>query len=141
MYSKTKTRSLQVSYFFFGQFQNFTKIKNFLTQHLKFWSFINFSLLHIRYKIWARSVQSFWHLLDTNPQTDRKSDKQSKNIDRRYNVDKRPSSYYFLFTPMSEGRFLWSNNNLASKTVDVISNDLKSDICGFFCFPFIVSEA
>ena len=27
--------------------------------------------------------------MDTNPQTDRKSDKQSKNIDRRYNVDKR----------------------------------------------------
>ena len=37
-------------------------------------------------KIWARSVQPFWRLLDTNGQTDRQTDRQAKFIYRRWNV-------------------------------------------------------
>ena len=33
-------------------------------------------------KIWARSVQPFWRLLDTNKQTDRQTDRQAKFIYR-----------------------------------------------------------
>ena len=40
---------------------------------MKFWSFINLHWGHVRShkKFWARSVQPFWRLLDTDKQTDR----------------------------------------------------------------------
>ena len=37
-------------------------------------------------KIWARSVQPFWRLLDTNKQTDRQTDRQAKFIYRSSNL-------------------------------------------------------
>ena len=38
--------------------------------------------LDVPQKIWARSVQPFWRILDTNKQTDRQTDRQAKFIYR-----------------------------------------------------------
>ena len=46
-------------------------------------------------KIWARSVQSFWRLLDTNRQTNKQTDKPNLYIDeedRRFSIWKTVSA-------------------------------------------------
>ena len=40
--------------------------------------------LDVPQKIWARSVQPFWRLLDTNKQTDKQTDKPNLYIDWQY---------------------------------------------------------
>ena len=37
-------------------------------------------------KIWARSVQPFWRLLDTNKQTDKQTPRQAKFMYRRWDI-------------------------------------------------------
>ena len=60
----------------FQEFKFFTKLKTFITH---FFIIHNPSLWSrdVPQKIWARSVQPFWHLLDTNKQTDTKTPKQT----------------------------------------------------------------
>ena len=58
----------------FQNFKHFTKIKikTFKDKFIKFWSFINLPWCNMgSQKNWARSVQSFWRLMDTNKQTDK----------------------------------------------------------------------
>ena len=75
----------------------FTKLKTFKT-HL-FIFIIHKPFLWSRevpQKIWARSVQPFWRLLDTNRQTDKQTDKPNLYIDSPFDRN----NFFFL-------SFLW----------------------------------
>jgi len=49
-------------------------------------------------KIWARSVQPFWRLLDTNKQTDKQTDKPNLYIDDQQKLS--PKTFSILYLKM-----------------------------------------
>ena len=58
---------------FINKFREFSKFND------NFWSFMG--TCEVPHKMWARSVQPFWRLLDTNRQTNKQTDKLNLYID------------------------------------------------------------
>jgi len=82
----------------FKIFKNFMKIEFWWRQIFEILIFHKPSLWSrdVPQKIWARSVQPFWRLLDTNKQTNKQTDRQAKFI-YRYGIYKLLAFKHFTF--------------------------------------------
>ena len=84
---KTKTKkSSRISWKNFGDFEIFFENRILFADFIK--KIVDFQNL----KIWARSVQPFWRLLDTNKQTNKQSNKQTD----KSNLYIDESSYFLI---------------------------------------------